>query len=194
MSEGQTAQSKKSIDRSMTIDDILNMFPGKGQRLSFEINKAGLHCVGCHAATWETLENGAHKHGLGEEQLLKLIAALNKLLDEPEDVLTITLTERAAKKYLEILAEDDKQGYGLRFDELRSGCSGFEYHLDYSEKATPEDEIFESYGIQIHVPKAKLAKLLGSTIDYVDGLHGTGFKVSNPNVKKSCGCGSSHGY
>lgn len=194
MTTKQEETSKKTIDRLMTIDDILNMFPGKAQRLSYEINRAGLHCVGCHAATWETLEGGTRKHGINEEKLLELIDRLNKLLDEPEDEASVTLTPRAAKKYLEILEEDGKQGWGLRFDEIKAGCSGFEYQLDYSEKALEDDEIFESHGVQIHLKKGKVSRLVGSTIDYVDGLNGTGFKVSNPNVKKSCGCGTSHGY
>lgn len=194
MTTKQEESSKKYIDRLMTIDDILNMFPGKAQRLSYEINRAGLHCVGCHAATWETLEGGTRKHGINEEKLLELIDRLNKLLDEPEDEASVTLTPRAAKKYLEILDEDGKQGWGLRFDEIKAGCSGFEYQLDYSEKALEDDEIFESHGVQIHLKKGKVSRLVGSTIDYVDGLNGTGFKVSNPNVKKSCGCGTSHGY
>jgi iron-sulfur cluster assembly protein len=74
-----------------------------------------------------------------------------------------------------------------------AGCSGFEYLLDYSEKALPEDEVFEAHGTQIHVNKKMLKRLLGSVIDYVEGLN-PGFKITNPNVKASCGCGSSHGY
>jgi len=119
---------------------------------------------------------------------------LNALLEEEIDVTTITITKRAAAKYLEILAEEGKHGWGLRFAEKMAGCNGFEYALDYSEKALPDDTTFESLGIQIHINKGMIKRLLGSEIDFVDGLHGSGFKVSNPNVKSSCGCGTSHGY
>ena len=95
---------------------------------------------------------------------------------------------------MEILKEEEKQGWGMRFGDRMSGCSGFEYILDYSEKAEADDEIFESHGIPIHINKGSLKRLLGSVIDYVDGLHGSGFKISNPHAKTSCGCGSSHNY
>jgi len=194
MTTHEQTQAKKKIHRHMTIEEILSLFPHKAQRLSQEITNAGLHCVGCHAATWETLEAGMLGHGMTNEQIDRLVERLNALLEEEVDATTITITKRAAKKYLEILEEEGKQGWGLRFAERMAGCSGFEYALDYSEKALADDEIFESLGIQIHINKAMVKRLLGSEIDFVDGLHGSGFKISNPNVRSSCGCGSSHGY
>lgn len=186
---------KPVIHRQMTIDQILGMFPHKAQRLSQEITNAGLHCIGCSAATWETLEAGMMGHGMGDEAIERLVKRLNDLLEEQDsNPTTITMTQRAAKKYLEILEEDGKQGWGLRFSDKMAGCNGFEYILDYSEKAGSDDEIFESHGIQIHVNKGSVKRLLGSEIDYVDGLQGSGFKISNPNVRSSCGCGTSHNY
>lgn len=186
---------RQRVHRQMTIDQILSMFPNKAQRLSQEITNAGLHCVGCHAATWETLEAGMLGHGLREEDIERLVARLNALLDEPEsDPTTITITSRAAQKFIQILAEEGKAGWGLRFGDRMAGCSGFEYILDYSEKALPDDQIFESHGIQIHVNGQSVKRLLGSEIDYIDALQGSGFKISNPQAKSSCGCGSSHNY
>lgn len=180
----------------MTIDSILSMFPHKAQRLSQEITNAGLHCIGCHAATWETLEAGMFGHGMDDAAVDRLVNRLNTLLDEPTQATpqTISITQRAAQKYLQILAEEGKEGWGIRFGDRMAGCSGFEYTLDYSEAALPDDVIFEVHGIQMHVNKGMAKRLLGSEIDYVDGLHGSGFKISNPNVKASCGCGSSHNY
>ena len=106
----------------------------------------------------------------------------------------ITLILLMAKKYKEILKADGKEGWSLRFGERAAGCSGFEYFLDYSEKSGKDDMVLESEGIQIHIHKQSKDRLMGSTIDYVDGLQGAGFKITNPNVKASCGCGSSHGY
>jgi len=187
-------QGAKRIHRQMTIQEILSLFPQKAQRLSQEITNAGLHCVGCNAANWETLEEGMFGHGMANEAIDRLVGRLNALLDEVVDASTITITKRAAAKYLEILAEENKQGWGLRFAERMAGCNGFEYSLDYSEKALPDDKTFESLGIEIHINHGMVERLLGSEIDFVDGLHGSGFKISNPNVKSSCGCGSSHGY
>lgn len=182
------------ITRQMTIQDILGMFPNKAQKLAQEITNAGLHCIGCHAAVWETLEAGMMTHGKNEEQIDELTRRLNALLQAKADEQTITITPKAAAKFLEILAEEDKQGWGMRFSEELAGCNGFEYVLDYSEKADADDEIFKAYGIEIHVKKAMVARLLGSEIDYVEGLRGAGFKISNPNVRSSCGCGTSHNY
>lgn len=184
----------KKIHRQMTIEDILSMFPYKAQKLSQEITNAGLHCVGCHAATWETLEAGMMGHGMNDEAINKLVNKLNALLEEETDLSTITMTSRAAKKFLDILKEDGKEGWGLRLAERMAGCNGFEYALDYSEKALLDDKSFESQGIEIHVNSNMVPRLLGTEIDFVDGLQGSGFKISNPNVRSSCGCGTSHGY
>lgn len=193
-STNQNKNQKQTIHAQMTIEEILGMFPDKSQKLSQEITNAGLHCVGCHAATWETLEAGMLGHGKTPQEIETLVARLNVLLEEVVDHSTITLTPRAASKFLEILAEEGKEGWGLRYDEQMGGCSGFEYVLDFSEKASINDKIFISHGVEIHIREACLARLLGSEIDYVDGLRGSGFKITNPNVKSSCGCASSHGY
>lgn len=185
---------EQTISRQMTIEDIFKRFPSKSQKLAQEITNAGLHCVGCSAATWETLEAGMYSHGMSDEEIDGLVRRLNQILAEKEDLTTITITERAAKKYLDILAEEGKSGWGLRFGERAAGCSGFEYFLDYSEKAKPGDLLLESQGIQIHIHHKSAERLMGSVIDYVDGLNGAGFKITNPNVKASCGCGNSHGY
>ncbi|HSX13784.1 MAG TPA: iron-sulfur cluster assembly accessory protein [Chlamydiales bacterium] len=182
------------IHKDMTIEDIFKVYPHKSQKLAQEMTNAGLHCVSCSAATWETLEAGSLGHGMKSDELAGLIDRLNAILAEIEDLSTITITPKAAQKFLGILAEDGKTGWGLRFGEKAAGCSGFEFFLDFSEKAKPEDRVVESNGIAIHIHNKSLERLMGSVIDYVDGLNGAGFKISNPNVKSACGCGNSHGY
>ena len=182
------------IHRQMTIEEVFTRFPSKSQKLAQEMTNTGLHCVGCCAATWETIEAGMLGHGFEESAIDALIGRLNSILEEKEDPTTITLTKKAAEKFQEILAEEGKTGWGLRFGEKAAGCSGFEFFLDYSQKAKEDDLIFEAHNVQIHVNKKALSRLLGSVIDYVDGLQGAGFKISNPNVKSACGCGNSHGY
>lgn len=186
--------SEQKIHRQMTIEEIFQTFPQKSQRLAQEMAAAGLQCVGCSASTWETLEAGMYGHGYEDPFIDELIERLNAILEESADPETITLTEKAAQKYLSILKEEKKQGYGLRLSEKAAGCSGFEYVLDFSEKPTDEDEVFISQEIQIHVKKKDISRLKGCLIDYTDGLQGAGFKITNPNVRSSCGCGTSHGY
>ncbi len=182
------------ITREMTIDDIFKKHPHKSQKLATEMTNAGLHCASCAAATWETLEAGMLGHGKTEDEIEDLLSKLNKILEEEANPETITLTPRAANKFKEICTEDEKENLALRFGDKPAGCSGFEYVLDFSEKKEDTDVIFKSEGIEIHVHNAMVERLVGSVIDYVDGLQGAGFKISNPNAKSSCSCSSSHGY
>ncbi len=178
----------------MTIEEIFSHFPHKSQKLAQEMTNRGLHCVGCGAATWETLEAGMISHGFSSEDVEEMIGRLNEILSEKADLFTISMTKRAAEKFRQILKEEGKESWGLRFGDKAAGCSGFEYVLDYSEKAEPDDQIFPSHGVDIHVNKVDVSRLLGSEIDFVDGLNGSGFKISNPNVKGSCSCGKSQSY
>lgn len=187
-------EKKKRIDREMTIEDVFLYFPEKSQKLAQEMTNAGLHCVGCSAATWETVENGLMSHGMNNEQIEELIGRLNAILDQQVDTTTVTMTKRAAEKFLAILEAEKKKGWGLRLTEKPAGCNGYEYSLDFSQKATDKDKVFISEGVEIYADKEELDHLLGCEIDYVDGLQGAGFKITNPNAKSSCGCGSSHGY
>lgn len=186
--------TKEQVVKEMTIESIFSRFPHKSQKLAQEMTNSGLHCVGCGAATWETLEGGMLSHGFSAEDVEDMVERLNGILAQEVDLSSITLTKRAADKYRHILKEDGKEGWGLRFGEQAAGCSGFEYVLDYSEKAEADDQIFLTEGVEVHVHKEDVSRLLGSEIDYVDGLNGSGFKISNPNVKGSCGCGKSQSY
>lgn len=189
-----TEKEKPPITRDMTIDDIFAHHPDKGQRLSQELTNAGLHCVGCQAATWETLEVGMLGHGFDDEKIDALIARLNEIIAEEVDATTITLTKRAAERFKTILEQDGKQGWALRFADKPGGCGGFEYVLDFSESPQDDDKVFSCHGVDIHVKDKMLGRLLGCEIDYLEGLMGAGFKVTNPNVKGSCSCGNSQSY
>ena len=182
------------IDLQMTIEEIFTRFPSKSQRLAHEMSQAGLSCVGCGAATWETLEAGMLGHGFEQDAIDSMLKRLNAILDEDDDPSTITMTKRAAEKFKEITTQDGKEGWALRFGDKPGGCGGFEYILDFSKSQEEDDEVLCSEGVEIHIKKAMLPRLLGSVIDYAEGLMGSGFKVSNPNVKSSCSCGNSQSY
>jgi iron-sulfur cluster assembly protein len=184
----------QKISKEMTIEEIFSHFPHKSQKLAQEMTNSGLHCVGCGAAVWETLEAGMLSHGFPEEEIDEMVDRLNTILSQESDLSTITLTKRAADKYRQILKEEGKEGWGLRFGDKAAGCSGFEYVLAYSEKAEEGDEVFLSEGIEIHVNATDVSRFLGVEIDYVDGLNGAGFKISNPKAKGSCSCGKSQSY
>jgi len=103
----------------------------------------------------------------------------------------LSLTAKAAEKVKEIqAAENIDATYGLRLRVVGGGCSGFAYDLYFDQK-TDSDRTFDSNGVALVVDQMSLQYLAGTTVDYVEGLQGAGFKFVNPNVKSTCGCGSS---
>lgn len=103
----------------------------------------------------------------------------------------IALTDIAASKVKEIAAAEGLEGQGLRVQVKGGGCSGFQYDLYFDENATDLDQVVESHGIKIFIDPLSQQYLEDTKIDYVEGLHGAGFKFDNPTVKGTCGCGSS---
>jgi iron-sulfur cluster insertion protein len=109
---------------------------------------------------------------------------------EEEDVL-VSLTRLAAEKVLEIRSQETiEDEMALRLRVVGGGCSGFSYDL-YFDGKTEMDRELESHGVRLVVDQMSLMYLVGTQIDYVEGLAGAGFKFQNPNVKSTCGCGSS---
>ena len=185
---------EQKITREMTIDEIFKQFPHKSPKLAQEMTNTGLHCVGCSASTWETLEAGMFSHGKNEAEIEDLLNRLNKVLEEKEDPTTITITERAAKKYNEILEEEGKLAGASVLASARQAAAVSNISLTIQRKRNRAISILNHSGIQIHLHHKSVDRLMGCVIDYVDGLQGSGFKITNPNVKASCGCGNSHGY
>ena len=103
----------------------------------------------------------------------------------------ITVTEKAKQKVEEILKSENREGHGLRVAVLGGGCSGFTYDLKFEAAAVEGDEVLDCGRFRVFVDPISSQFLEGSTLDFLDGLHGTGFKVGNPNAKGTCGCGQS---
>ena len=109
--------------------------------------------------------------------------------DAPAEMLA--LTPKAAEKVKEIrAAEGIEEAMKLRLRVVGGGCSGFSYDL-YFDAPAEGDKLLESHGVALVVDQMSLMYLMGTEVDYVEGLHGAGFKFHNPNVKSTCGCGSS---
>jgi iron-sulfur cluster assembly protein len=103
----------------------------------------------------------------------------------------ITLTEKGAAKVREFLAtQQNAQDLGLRIAVRGGGCTGFQYQLAFDQQREG-DCVIDADGIKLLIDDPSVAYVKGSTIDFVDGLQGAGFKVDNPNVIAACGCGSS---
>jgi iron-sulfur cluster assembly protein len=101
----------------------------------------------------------------------------------------ITITDRAAAKIRKLLA-GAKAGHGLRVNVVEGGCSGFEYKMDIVLPES-EDQIFEKDGARVLLGAKSLLHLNGTELDYKDELMQSGFVFNNPNVKGTCGCGTS---
>ena len=103
----------------------------------------------------------------------------------------VRITNVAAAKVNEIRsAEGIEDAMALRLRVVGGGCAGFSYDLYFDEPAEV-DRQFEVAGVRCIVDEMSLMYLVGTEIDYVEGLQGAGFKFQNPNVKSTCGCGSS---
>jgi iron-sulfur cluster assembly protein len=106
--------------------------------------------------------------------------------------MAVTLTKKAEEKVREILQEQPESYAGLRIQVVGGGCSGFQYKMGFDKTYNDQnDAVYEFDGLKIFVDKSSLLYMDGAEVDYVDGLHGAGFKFNNPNVAGSCGCGSS---
>ena len=103
----------------------------------------------------------------------------------------ISLTPNAIAKVKGIMAQQNPTPAGLRVGVVGGGCSGFSYSLQFDTSAGMMDKVFDMDGLKVFVDATSIMYLNGCRVDYVETLEGAGFKFENPNVKSTCGCGSS---
>ncbi|MDY6828633.1 MAG: iron-sulfur cluster insertion protein ErpA [Pseudomonadota bacterium] len=104
---------------------------------------------------------------------------------------TLEVTPAAASKVQQLLAEEGNAGLKLRVYVTGGGCSGFQYGFSFDESVADDDTRVERDGVMVVVDPLSYPYLLGSEIDYAEGLEGARFIVRNPNATTTCGCGSS---
>lgn len=119
------------------------------------------------------------------------VRSLDSLQGLPTPPPPISLTEQAAEQVRRAREQEEMPEHGLRVGVLGGGCTGLQYLLDFDEKPGDEDWVSDQHGVAVFVDPFSAAHLSGTVIDFVDGLHGSGFKFDNPNIQRSCGCGSS---
>jgi iron-sulfur cluster assembly accessory protein len=103
----------------------------------------------------------------------------------------INISHTAASKITELLAEENKEGSGLRVFVQGGGCSGFQYGLMIEETGSDADQVFESNGVKLYVDPISIRYLGGADVASVDTVTGGGFTIKNPNAVSTCGCGQS---
>ena len=105
--------------------------------------------------------------------------------------MSVQITERAVGKVKEIMASQQPAPAGLRIAVVGGGCSGFSYSMAFENQPNMLDKTYEYSGLKLFIDQASLLYLDGAEVDFVETLEGSGFKFNNPNVKSTCGCGSS---
>ncbi|SRR5258705_7054007 len=110
---------------------------------------------------------------------------------ETKNPSVLQLTDQAIRQVKAILAREKMEDHGLRVAVTSGGCSGFSYGLDFDKQERPGDIVLTLDGLRVFVDAASAKHLAGTVIDYASGLQEAGFKFSNPNVKGTCGCGTS---
>jgi iron-sulfur cluster assembly accessory protein len=109
--------------------------------------------------------------------------------NKPQKV--VEVTDKAAAKIGELIAEEGDDNLALRMAVRPGGCSGFSYEMYFDSEIEDADLVEEYAGIKVVVDPQSAEMVKGSTLDYKDGLMGAGFAIENPNVTRSCGCGNS---
>jgi len=105
----------------------------------------------------------------------------------------VTLTDKAAEKVKKLLEKENKLEYGLRVGVVPGGCSSYMYEIALEKGPKNDDLVIDEKGVKIFMDKESIPFMKGSTVDYIDSLTNAGFKINNPNVKTTCGCGHSVG-
>lgn len=103
----------------------------------------------------------------------------------------LSLSDLAVEKVKETMAKQGMSEGGLRVSVVGGGCSGFQYSLGLDASARDDDIVVEQGGVKLFVDPISQQYVHGTMLDYVNGLHGAGFKFVNPNASRTCGCGSS---
>ena len=103
----------------------------------------------------------------------------------------VQLTPVAVGKVREIMDSQEPKPQGLRISVVGGGCSGFSYSMAFENSPGRLDKVYTYDGLKVFVDQASLLYLDGAEVDYVESIEGSGFKFNNPNVKSTCGCGSS---
>ena len=106
----------------------------------------------------------------------------------------IQVTEAASERIRDLLEKEGKQDtHGLRLKVVGGGCSGLRYELAFDDAERDGDTTVEAGGVRVVVDEKSALYLVGTTLDFVDTLQESGFKMVNPNAKTTCGCGESFG-
>jgi iron-sulfur cluster assembly accessory protein len=120
-------------------------------------------------------------------------ATVTQQNDVGSDVSAAVLLSPTAVARVKVLLQREKRSdpAGLRVSVVGGGCSGMQYSLELDDGPRDDDAVLDFDGVRVFIDPSSAPYLAGTRVDYVDGLHGAGFKFVNPNADRTCGCGSS---
>ena len=124
-------------------------------------------------------------------KVIIFIRAKYNKMESTQQSQVITITTKAAEKVAEFMKQEGNSNLYLRVYVSGGGCSGLSYGMGFEEKAEEDDSVIEQNGVKVLIDGYSQRYLKGANVDYVDSLMGSGFKINNPNVTKSCSCGHS---
>lgn len=186
MSNSNLTTQKPLVSKDMTVGEMVGKYP---KTVNIMLSH-GLHCIGCSANPYETIENGALGHGMSQEDVASLIEQLNKVAAEPARPKTgIFLTEAAVTKVNELRIAEKKEGQNLKIKVTPQGCDGWDYFMDFAPKAENDEKEIELAGMKVFIAPDSEKALQGAEIDYLVTNEGEGFKIDNPNKPEGCNCG-----
>ena len=184
------AHTAELIHKDMTVGEAVEKYP----QVAEIFTRYGLHCVGCGAAYYETIEEGTLGHGMPQETMKAMLEEANKFVQESQVEANpdgLTLTPSAISRVKTMMQKQGMQGKYFRIGVTSGGCSGKSYSSKFDATCNTEDQVQEMDGVKVIITKSALQDLQGSTIDFVETIDSSSFKIRNPNAKRTCGCGSS---
>ncbi|MBU1201016.1 MAG: iron-sulfur cluster assembly accessory protein [Nanoarchaeota archaeon] len=184
-SSNKQKQQTLLITKDMTLGEVIGLYPETINILLEE----GIHCVGCGAANWETVEQGLFAHGRTQKEVDAIVKQLNTVALKQEskrDPQSVVFTDAALKEIKSLLKKEKKEGFGLRIEVRTSGCCGPEYKMDFDNKRD-KDVVIQLKGLKVYVDSKSMNILKGSIVDYINTPAGSGFKIDNPSIQQSSG-------
>jgi iron-sulfur cluster assembly protein len=103
----------------------------------------------------------------------------------------IKISDSAKERLLHLLEKSVEKNSYVRVGVESGGCSGLSYNLDFDNTKNDDDELIEDNEISLLINKKSFLYLVGTTLEFSDGLNGKGFVFNNPNASRTCGCGES---
>jgi iron-sulfur cluster assembly protein len=103
----------------------------------------------------------------------------------------ITVSEKAKNKAIELMSAENRADSFIRVGVEGGGCSGLSYKMEFDNQIKEGDKVFEDKGVKIVCDRKSFLYLVGTELDFSDGLNGKGFQFHNPNATRTCGCGES---